>query len=507
MPDVVVVGGGHNGLAAAARLARSGLSVTVLEADSVTGGACRTEHPFPDAPDVAASTGAYLLGLMPPEILTGLDLDLPLLRRDPHYLLPARPGRAHLLLGSDPGGNATALTDVFSGADARADAAMAAELAALRSDLGPSWLAPALPVEQTAEQYVRRDLQQAYVDLVRGSALAYYERFGFASDELVAMYAATDGMPGSALAPDEDGTGHNLLVHSMCRLPGSAGTWMAVPGGMGVVTDRLRRAALRAGAQIRVSSSVVRITITDGAVDGVLLESGETITTSAVIAAVDPYRLAGLLDLPGLDARLARWRTMPGLTLKINLALSSPLDFGVPLPGAGTTVHLLPEPVDGSYVRALRQSYDDARAGRLPEAPAIEVYTSEGLATGVFVQGVPNVPTGSSWEAECGAYTDLLLDRVEAAAPGLRDRLRGLLALTPTHIASRFGITTGHIFHVDNSVPTDQRLPLRPGPDGLYAGAAGCHPAGSVIGAAGWIAAGAVLTDLGRTVGTPTDPG
>jgi phytoene dehydrogenase-like protein len=498
MPDVVVVGAGHNGLVAAARLARSGLSVTVVEADAVIGGACRTEHPFPDAPEIASSTGAYLLGLMPPEIVSGLELDLPLQRRDPHYLLPGRPGRTPLLLGSDPAANASALTEAFTAVDARADAAMATELAALRSDLGPSWLEPATPIEATAERYVRRDLRQPYVDLVRGSALDYYARFGYVSDELVAMYAATDGMPGSALAPDEAGTGHNLLVHSMCRLPGSGGTWMAVPGGMGVVTDQLRRAALGAGARIRVSSPVARITTSGGTVDGVLLESGESIAAPAVVAAVDPYRLAGLVDLPTLEERLAQWRTMPGLTLKINLALSSPLDFGVPLPGAGTTVHLLPEPVDGSYVRALRCSYEDARAGRLPQTPAIEVYTSQGLATGVFVQGVPNVPHGSSWDAESGSYVDLLLDRVEAAAPGLRARLRGMLALTPAHIESRFGITTGHIFHVDNSVPTDQRLPLRPGPDGLYAGAAGCHPAGSVIGAAGWIAAGAVAADLGR---------
>jgi phytoene dehydrogenase-like protein len=217
-----------------------------------------------------------------------------------------------------------------------------------------------------------------------------------------------------------------------------------------------------------------------------------------VVAAVDPYRLAGLHELPAVEERLARWRAMPGLTMKVNLALSAPLDFGVPLPGAGTTVHLLPEPFDGSYVRALRRCYEEARAGRLPDAPTIEVYTSEGLATGVFVQGVPNVPRGSSWDAESGPYTDLLLDRVEAAATGLRDRLCGVLSLTPAHVESRFGITTGHIFHVDNSVPTDQRLPLRPGPEGLYAGAAGCHPAGSVIGAPGWIAAGAAAADLQR---------
>lgn len=100
MADVVVIGAGHNGLVAATLLAGSGLAVEVLERDSVIGGACRTETPFARAPHLRASTGAYLLGLMPPELIRLLDLDLPLIRRDPHSFLPMRDGR-FLLLGGD----------------------------------------------------------------------------------------------------------------------------------------------------------------------------------------------------------------------------------------------------------------------------------------------------------------------------------------------------------------------------------------------------------------------
>lgn len=493
VPDVVVVGAGHNGLVAAARLARAGLTVTVCETADVVGGACRTEHPFAAARGVAASTGAYLLGLMPPEILTALELELPLRRRDPHYLLPARPGRRPLLLGADAQANATELSEVFSPEDARADATHGALLDQLRADLAPSWLAEALPVEDTAERYVRPALCGAYVELVRGSAVEALRRSGFVSDELIAMYAATDGMPGSALAPDEPGTGHNLLVHSMCRLPGSGGTWLAVAGGMGTVTATLADTARRAGAAIRLRAPVAAVTTRGGSSDGVALADGTTLEARAVVAAVDPYRLH---TLTGIDPD-PRWSALPGMTMKLNLALSAPLDWGVPLPGAGTTVHLLPEPVDGSWTAALRHTYDVARAGLLPDQPAIEVYAAPHLATGVFVQGVPSTPAGSSWAAARDAYADRILDRVDAAAPGLRGRLRGVDALAPPDIETRFGITGGHIFHVDNSLATVDRLPLRPGPAGLYAGAAGCHPAGSVIGAAGWIAAGAVLADLG----------
>src|SRR4051794_6450221 len=116
--DVIVIGAGHNGLVAATLLARSGLTVTVLEAADVIGGACRTEQPFAKVPELKASTGAYLLGLMPPELLRLLDLNLPLVRRDPHYFLPTLDGR-HLLLGSDRTEARRLFAEFFTDADAK----------------------------------------------------------------------------------------------------------------------------------------------------------------------------------------------------------------------------------------------------------------------------------------------------------------------------------------------------------------------------------------------------
>lgn len=503
--DVAVVGAGHNGLVAAALLARAGLRVTVLEAADRVGGACRTERPFARVPDLRQSTGAYLLGPMPPELVRRLGLDLPLVRRDPHYFLPTRGDRC-LLLGRDVEASRRSFRSLFSGRDWEADQALQAELAQLRDDVAPALLQEPLPLDEVASRFVRPALRPAFVDLCRGSVASYLERFGFESELLVAMYVVTDGLTGLAGDPDAPGSGFNFLLHNLCRLPGSDGTWMLVGGGMGTVTARLATLATAAGAVVLTGAPAAELLVEGSAVAGVALADGGAVRAPVVLGACDPFRLAALAGehAPGpLLERLDRVRR-PGTTLKVNLALRGLPEFpclpeGAPSP-LGATAHLLPEE---EPLAALRQMWREVSAGRLPGRPPVEWYVDPGLASdghhssALFVQSVPYAPAEASWDALLPAYVSHLLEICDGFAPGTSDLVEDVFALPPPGIEAHFGITGGHIFHVDNAFSFTDRVPYATGLPGLYAGAAGCHPGGSVTGAPGHNAAMRILDDLG----------
>jgi phytoene dehydrogenase-like protein len=523
--DVVIIGSGHNGLVSAILLARAGLDVVVLEAADVLGGATRTERPFPKAPGLGQSTGSYLLGLMPPELLRTLDIDIPVLRRDPHYFLPT-PGPAgspYLLFGRDRAATRAQMERFFSPRDIAADEAMAVEIGALRADLAPAWLAEPGSVEEIADRHIRPQLQSTFIDLVRGSVADYLARFGFKSELLVSMYAVTDGLSGLNAGPDDPGTGHNFLAHNMCRLPGSDGTWMIARGGMGTVSRTFADAARAAGAQIFTSKPVTQVAIDGGAASGVVLADGTEIGARVVLGACDPYRLMDLVPegaLPSaLTARMAAVKRT-GTTLKLNMALSglprfSCLPENAPSP-FGSTIHLLPGSAGlaglaetDSPMAALRAMWADVQAGRLPDEPTIEWYLHTTVddslrddaghhSSALFVQSVPYTLAGTTWDEALPGYIQRLLAICDRYAPGTSSLVADTMPLTPPGIEKHFGITGGHIHHVDNTVAFNERMPYFTGLDGLYAGSAGTHPAGSVIGAAGHNAANRILKDLNK---------
>ena len=510
--DVIVVGAGHNGLVAATLLAREGLRVRVVEEKAVIGGAVRTERPFQKAPGLSTSTGAYLLGVMPPELIAKLGLDLPLVRRDPHYFLPTT-GKRYLLFGSDKAEMRRQFVAFFSEQDWKAYEALQDEIGALRDDIAPTWLQEPLSIEDTAERFVRPALRQIFVDLCRRPVGEYLDRFGFQSDLVKAMYAVTDGFSGLDGSWDTPGTGMNFLVHNMCRLPGSDGTWMIVKGGMGTVSRSIAEAAQKASATIETGRGVQKILIERGEARGVVLSDGSELRARTVVVNADPFRMR---DLAGREAFPASYNTRldgmrrDGSTFKVNLCLRGLPKFTC-LPENknqySATMHLLPDEKD--VMRSLREGYAAVKAGRLAEFPTIEWYihttVDDSLRdesgrhnSALFVQWVPYELKGTTWEAEEARYVKQLLSICDRFAPGTSDLVEETFPLHPKKIEQHFGITRGHIHHVDNSFGFSDRVAYATPVAGLYSCSAGCHPAGSVIGASGHNAARRVLKDLGK---------
>jgi len=231
------------------------------------------------------------------------------------------------------------------------------------------------------------------------------------------------------------------------------------------------------------------------------------------VFAGDPFRLreaVGRERLPDDYNRRLDGYLRDGTTFKLNLALRGLPKFTCLAEDRGQygpTIHLLPDEKD--VMRSLIDGFRDARAGRLPDAPPIEWYIhttvdptlrdAEGHHNAaLFVQWVPYEIAGSSWAAEESRYAQHLLSICDRFAPGTSDLVVDLFALSPPKIEQHFGITRGHIHHVDNSFGFADRLPYATPIAGLYAAGAGCHPAGSVIGAAGHNAARRVVRDLGQ---------
>jgi phytoene dehydrogenase-like protein len=517
--DVIVIGAGHNGLVAALLFAKKGLKVLVVEEKETIGGAVRTERPFAKVPDLAASTGATQLGLMPPELLAKLEIELPLVRHEPHTFLPTTTKGRSLALSTDAAQTKEQITRFSSEGDAKAYEAMNAELAQMRDDVARTWLEEPLSIEETAERYVRGGLRAAFVDLCRKPLAAYLDRWAFGSDALKGLIA-TCALSGAYGTWDTPGTGMSFFARHMTRLPDSHGSWMSVRGGMGTVARMIADGAIRHGAILETEAKVSSIVVENGVAKGVVLKDGTMHHATAVLCNADPFRMREMVGREKLPAdynsRLDGYRR-DGMAMKVDLALSAlpqlacaPDAFD--RPGFAPTMHLFPD--EGGVLRSFKEGFEGAKLGKLSDPARIEwqVHTlldrSLQDADGhhhasLLAQWVPHEPLGTTWDAASDSYVKKLLAICDRFAPGTSALVVDTFVLSPPKIEQHFGITHGNMHHVDNGFGFADRLPYGTPVQGLYTCSAGTHPADAVVGAAGHNAALRLLRDMGKPLTAP----
>ena len=511
--DVVIIGGGHNGLVAAAYLARSGLRTLVCERRDVLGGAAVSEHPF--GPDYTVTSLSYVVSLLPP----GLVRDLRLARHGYHvfpqgpYFAPRADGR-YLRLPHDPAQRRAEIAK-FSARDAAAYDEYEAQLAGLGAILGPmlAEIPPRLGSRRPADlwrqglllRHLRKLDVRGAVDATRlltGSIADLIERY-FSSDALAGLLSVS-GVIGTWAGPRSAGTAYVTLHHHIGGVDGQAGGWGFPRGGMGGVSAALASAARSLGAELRTGAAVAKIRTSAGQVTGVTLASGEEVNAATVITTAHPQiSFLRLLDPavlpPGFVADIRGWQTRSG-TVKINLALDRLPEF-VSHPQFDPQVHggtiVLAESLDD-----VENAYQQAVAGTPAQLPFADICIpsvfDDSLAPpgqhvmSMFTQWVPHTYAGQPDEAALAGYADRVIARMEAVAPGFTDSVRHRQVIGPHQMQEEYGLIGGNIFHGELSLGqmfharpaagyADLRTPVR----GLYQAGSATHGGGGVTGIPG----------------------
>ena len=511
--DSIIVGGGHNGLVAAAYLARGGRKVLVLERRELVGGCAVTEEIWPG---YRVSTAAYLTSLLQERIVQ--ELELPRFgyqvdAKDPAFFSAFPDGR-HFFMWQDRGKTLGEIGK-FSRHDAEVYAAYEDQLERLSQVVEGLLLTtpPGFPPRGLDFiDYLKlagkmrglggRDLV-ALVKIFTQSAAEFLDEW-FESEE-VKVTLATDGVIGANGGPRSPGTAYILLHHCMGGVGGHRGLWGFVRGGMGGVSEAIAASARAKGVEIRVNAPVARVLVRDGRARGVALESGEEIEAATVASNLDPkLTFLSLLDPKDLDAEFVRaihnFR-IEGTSCKINLALSGLPEFtaypGAPGPHHKATMHICPS------IEYVERAWDDAKYGRASERPLLELtiptmYDAT-LAPpgkhimGIFLQYAPYTLREGTWDELREPFGDRVISLIEEYAPNIRQIVEHRQVLSPLDLERRFGITGGNIFHGEMSL--DQMFLMRPVAGwaryrtpvaGLYLCGSGAHPGGGVMGAPGF---------------------
>jgi len=526
--DVVVLGGGHNGLVCAFYLARAGLRVVVLERREVVGGAAVTETFHPGFRN---STASYTVSLLNPRVIAEMELarhGLTVVERRMSNFLPLSPTER---LFAGPGLTAAEVAR-FSARDAdrlpayeRRLEVVADVLRALLLETPPNlveggWV-EALPELLKSASLGRRigglsmEARRDLLDLFTKSAGDWLDGW-FESDPVKALFGF-DSVVGNYASPYTPGSAYVLLHHVFGEVNGKRGAWGHALGGMGAITQAMACACLEAGVEIRTGAEVVEVLTTGGRVTGAVTSAGERVSAPVVVSGLHPRLLVERLMDPAVfpadfRERMGRYASGSG-TLRLNVALSELPRFScAPEPGDHLTAGIIIAP----SLAYMDRAHAEARLNGWSSQPIVEMLIPSTLddslappgahVASLFCQHVaPVLPDGRSWDEARETVADLMIATVDALAPGFAASVLGRLTLTPLDLERRFGLIGGDIFH--GRLTLDQLFSARPVPGhadyrlpakGLYLCGSGAHPGGGVTGAPGYNAAREVLRDLGR---------
>jgi phytoene dehydrogenase-like protein len=503
--DAIVVGGGHNGLTAAAYLARAGRSVLVLERRERLGGACTLERPFDDEPGYVVSPCAYVVGLLDEVVVRELELErhgYNVTPADPNLWCPLPDGTSFADY-LDPARTAAHLRDQgYAERDIRGLAAYEHVFRRLRQELrrgvaGDTWQS-ASPSRAEIERILGGDPELISI-LFEDSIADILDRY--VNDERIKHALFGQGVIGTFAGPRDPGTASIKLMHHQGDLLGLGPVWGYVKGGIGRVSFAIAEAALEAGATIAAGVPVAEI----APGEGVRTEEGEFIRAPVVVANADPKRTLGMLDGAEMPAyyrdRLERWEVRSPV-VKLNAALSRPPSFTAA--GAEDAYRAMVSITPG--LDAAQEAVEAARRGE-PRLGFAELYFQSAYdpsvvpdgkhVMSVFAQYAPYELASGDWDGRRREIADLILDGIEAYAPDVRECIEHLQVLGPPDIEEKVGLSGGHIFQGE-ALPFqmwDRRLEWRTPVPGLYLCGAATHPGGSVIALNGRGAARAVLAD------------
>lgn len=500
--DVVVVGGGHNGLTAAAYLARAGKQVLVLERRDHVGGACTLEEPFPE-PGWRISPCAYLVGLLHPLVVDELGLRQRGYRVsvvDPHLWCPFEDGSS-IALWEDPERSAYAVGGLAPGdveGYRRYNLLFDRIRRKLRAPDGDTWLGVSPSRAELHELFA--DDPQAREIVFEASIADVVE--AHVRDERLRTALHGQGIIGTYAGPRDPGTASIHLMHASGALEGLPGAWGYVEGGMGRVSFLLADAAIEYGAVVAAGVEVAEVVTGEG----VVLESGETIRSRVVVSNADPKNSMALLREgvpPAFQQRVDGWRCESPV-VKVNCGLSRLPSF--PQAGEGVSPHRAMVTIS-SGIDATQAAYEASRRG-VPSPAWCELYFHTAYdpsvappgrhAMSVFAQYAPYRLARGTWGDRREEIGDLVIENIGRFSPDVAECIIHREVLGPPDIESRIGLTGGHIFQGE-CLPEqmwDRRFSPRTPIEGFYLCGAATHPGGSVMAVNGRNAAVAVLEDL-----------